>query len=252
MRIIAFANQKGGVGKTTTVQNVGAALAMFGRSVLLVDLDAQGSLTASCGVEPEELEKNLYDVLDGRATVGQIKRSVEGLAGIDLLPAGMSLAQADLAFAGRIGRENMLKKAMSQVEGYDYILLDCPPNLGLVTVNALVAAGELIIPVQAEFHALRGLELLQSTVAMIQELNPTLRAAGIVVTLYDKRKTLNRDVFNELRRAFPDLIFETRIRDAVALAEAPSHGKDIMAYRPGSAGAEDYERLAKEIEKRGA
>lgn len=247
MRVIAFVNQKGGVGKTTTVQNVGAALARAGKRVLLVDLDAQGSLTASCGLDPEELEKTLYDVLDGHSTVEKVKKTVEG---IDLLPAGMNLAQADLTFAGKIGRENMLKKALARVTGYDYVLLDCPPNLGLVTVNALVAAGEIIIPVQAEFHALRGLELLQSTVAMVQDLNPDLRVLGIAVTFYDKRKTLNRDVFNELRRNFPDLIFETKIRDAVALAEAPSHGKDILAYRPDSAGAEDYEGLAKEIEGR--
>lgn len=247
MRIVAFVNQKGGVGKTTTVQNVGAALARAGRRVLLVDLDAQGSLTASCGLDPEDLEKTLYEVLDGRATVEEVTRAVEGM---DLLPAGMSLAQADLIFAGKIGRENMLKKALAKVTGYDYVLLDCPPNLGLVTVNALVAAGEIIIPVQAEFHALRGLELLQSTVAMVQDLNSTLRVLGIAVTFYDKRKTLNRDVFNELRRTFPDLIFETKIRDAVALAEAPSHGQAILAYRPGSAGAEDYEGLAQEIERR--
>ncbi len=247
MRIVAFVNQKGGVGKTTTVHNVGAALGRAGARVLLVDLDAQGSLTASCGFDPDELEKNLYDVLDGKVPLADVLLSCEGL---DLAPAGMSLAQADLAFAGRIGRENMLKKALAPVTGYDFILLDCPPNLGLVTVNALVAAGELIIPVQAEYHALRGLELLQNTVALVRELNPSLTVLGIVVTFYDKRKTLNRDVFNELRRNVPDLLFETRIRDAVALAEAPSHGQTILAYRPGSAGAQDYEALANEIMRR--
>lgn len=247
MRTIAFVNQKGGVGKTTTVHNVGAALARTGRRVLLVDLDAQGSLTASCGLEPEEIAKSLYDMLDGKAKAGDITQAVQG---IDLLPAGQSLAQADLAFAGRIGRENMLRKALAGVSGYDYILFDCPPNLGLVTVNALVAAGEIVIPVQAEFHALRGLELLQSTVAMVRDLNPSLRVLGIAVTFFDKRKALNRDVFNELRRAFPDILFETKIRDGVALAEAPSHGKDIAAYRPDSFGAEDYAGLAQEIEGR--
>lgn len=246
MRKIAFVNQKGGVGKTTTVQNVGASLARSGHRVLLVDLDAQGSLTASCGVDPDELELSVYDVLDGRARAGEVLRKGE----LDLLPASMSLAQADLAFAGRIGRENMLKKALGDIEEYDFVLLDCPPNLGLITVNALVAANDIVIPVQAEFHALRGLELLHSTVAMVRDLNPALRVLGIAVTFYDKRKTLNRDVFNELRRNFPDLLFDTKIRDAVALAEAPSHGKDIQAYRPGSAGAEDYDRLANEIARR--
>lgn len=243
MRKIAFVNQKGGVGKTTSVQNVGAALARAGHRVLLVDLDAQGSLTASCGVDPDELAASIYDVLDGRVGVKEVLDEGD----VHLLPASMNLAQSDLAFAGKIGRENLLKKALGDLDGYDFVLLDCPPNLGLVTVNALVAADEIVIPVQAEFHALRGLELLHSTVDMVRDLNPALRVLGIAVTFYDKRKTLNRDVFNELRRAFPDLLFDTKIRDAVALAEAPSHGKDILAYRPGSAGAEDYDRLASEI-----
>ena len=249
MRVIAFANQKGGVGKTTTVHNLGAALAREGRKVLLVDLDAQGSLTASCGFDPDAC-RSLYEVLDGQAQFAEIKMPVEGTQGLDLAPAGIDLAQADLAFAGRIGRENMLRKALGQVVGYDYILLDCPPNLGLVTLNALVAASEIVIPVQAEYHALRGLELLQGTISMVKELNPSLCVLGIVVTLFDKRKTLNRDVFNELRKTFRELLFSVKIRDAVALAEAPSNGQDIFGYRPSSAGTEDYERLAKEIEQR--
>lgn len=251
MRVVAFANQKGGVGKTTTTQNVGCALALKGKKVLLVDLDAQGSLTASCGLEPEELPANLYHVLDGSAKVAEVKSTVKGFTNLDLLPAGMSLAQADLSFAGKMGRENILKKVMRQVAGYDYVFLDCPPNLGLVTINALVAAHEVIIPVQAEFHALRGLELLQNTVSMVkEELNPELKIVGILVTLFDKRKSLNRDVFNELRRAFPSLIFNVKIRDAVSIAEAPSFGEGIITYRPESFGAEDYKRLAEEIEGR--
>ncbi|MBF0482867.1 MAG: ParA family protein [Desulfovibrionaceae bacterium] len=250
MRIIAFANQKGGVGKTTTVQNVGAALARAGRRTLLVDLDAQGSLTASCGYDPDDLKMNLYDVLDGKASLSDVKIEVEGVAGLDLIPAGMDLSQADLAFAGRIGRENLLKKALGQVTGYDFVFFDCPPNLGLVTVNALVAADEIIIPVQAEYHALRGLELLQKSVAMVSDLNPALAVTGLVVTFFDRRKSLNREVYNEIRRNFPGILFETRIRDNVALAEAPSFGKDILAYRPTCAGADDYEALAREIARR--
>jgi len=250
MRIIAFANQKGGVGKTTTVHNLGAALARMARKVLLVDLDAQGSLTASCGFKPEDC-RSLYEALEGKATLQEIKIPVEEVKGLDLVPAGIDLAQADLAFAARIGRENMLRKILNNVTEYDYVLLDCPPNLGLITLNALIAATEIVIPVQAEYHALRGLELLQDTVTMVKELNPSLKVLGIVVTFFDKRKTLNRDVFNELRKVFRELLFEVRIRDAVALAEAPSNGQDIFAYRPTSAGTQDYERLAKEIEKRG-
>ncbi|WP_084158952.1 ParA family protein [Solidesulfovibrio alcoholivorans] len=250
MRIIAFANQKGGVGKTTTVHNLGAALARMKRKVLLIDLDAQGSLTASCGFAPDDC-RSLYEALEGKAHLNEIKIPVEGVQGLELVPAGIDLAQADLAFAARIGRENMLRKILNKVTEFDYVLLDCPPNLGLITLNALVAAKEIVIPVQAEYHALRGLELLQGTVAMVKDLNPTLSVLGIVVTFFDKRKTLNRDVFNELRKAFRELLFDVRIRDAVALAEAPSEGQDIFAYRPASAGTEDYERLAKEIERRG-
>jgi chromosome partitioning protein len=214
-----------------------------------VDLDAQGSLTASCGFDPDEC-RSLYEALDGKASLTEITLPVADFPGLELGPAGIDLAQVDLAFAARIGRENMLRKALGHVTGYDYVFLDCPPNLGLVTLNALVAASEIVIPVQAEYHALRGLELLQGTVEMIQELNPALKVLGIVVTFFDKRKTLNRDVFNELRKTFGDLLFDVKIRDAVSLAEAPSNGKDIFAYRPASAGTEDYERLAKEIEKR--
>ena len=250
MRIIAFVNQKGGVGKTTTVHNTGAALALAGRKVLLVDLDAQGSLTASSGLEPDDLELSLYEVLEGKATLNEIKKPVEGSPGLEIAPAGINLAQADLAFAAKLGRENLLKKALASISDFDFVLLDCPPNLGLITLNALVAATEILIPVQAEFHAMRGLDLLQNTVAMVLDLNPSLRVLGIVTTFYDKRKILNREVLAELRKVFPDILFETRIRDAVSLAEAPSQGKDIFSYKPGSAGAEDYDQLAKEIERR--
>lgn len=250
MKIIAFINQKGGVGKTTTAHNAGAALARAGRRVLLVDLDAQSSLTAGCGVEPGELEKTVYDVLDGKTTFQEIITPVQGVQGLALAPAGIDLAQADLAFAGRIGRENLLKKALSALTEYDYVFLDCPPNLGLITLNALVAANSLLIPVQTEFHAMRGLELLQDTIALVRDLNPALSVLGIVATFYDKRKVLNREVYNELRRVFPEILFESRIRDGVSLAEAPSRGQDIFTYKPGSPAAEDYENLARELERR--
>lgn len=251
MRVIAFVNQKGGVGKTTTVHNVGAALAREGKRVLMVDLDAQGSLTASCGYEPDELEITVYDAMEGQTAMRDIIISLDGPSGFALAPAGINLAQADLAFSGRIGRENLLKKVLAQVEGFDFVLLDCPPNLGLVTLNALVAASEIIIPVQAQFHALRALELLQNTIKQVREINPGLRVSGILLTLFNKQKTLNRDVFNEVRKNFPELIFDTKIRDGVALAEAPAHGQDIFLYRAASAGSEDYKRLAEEIIGRG-
>lgn len=247
MHTIAFVNQKGGVGKTTTVHNVGASLGRQGKRVLLVDLDAQGSLTASCGLEPDDLPATVYEVLDGRADAKSVTRD---LGAFDLIPAGLPLAQADLVFSGRIGRENLLKRALSKVNGYEYVLLDCPPNLGLVTVNALVAAKYLCIPVQAEYHALRGLDLLHQTVELVRELNPELLVLGVALTFFDKRKTLNRDVFNELRSSFSNLLMETKIRDFVSLAEAPSHGKDIGTYRPNSPAAVDYENLAKELIRR--
>ena len=245
MYICAIANQKGGVGKTTTTQNLGVVLARRGKRVLLVDLDAQGNLTDACGLEPQDMAATSYHVLDGASALSDAVQQLE--EGLYLLPANIGLAVAELAFAGRMGRENLLRKAL-QGAGYDYVLIDCPPSLGLLTVNALAAANGLLVPVQTEYHALAGLALMRQTVAMVVEnLNPALDILGLVLTFYDGRKKLNRDVATALNDEWGDKIFSARIRDNVSLAEAPSNGQDIHTYRSTSYGAADYAALADEF-----
>lgn len=246
MYICAIANQKGGVGKTTTAQNLGVALARnHGRHVLLIDLDAQGNLTDACGLEPQEQSATTYEVLDGSTSLAQAVQALE--KGVDLLPANVNLSVADLAFAGRMGRENLLKKAL-QGAAYDYVLIDCPPSLGLLAVNAFSAADGLLVPVQLEYHALAGLALIRRTVEeVVENLNPKLKILGLVLTFHDARKKLNRDVTAALREEWGESIFATPIRDNVSLAEAPSNGQDIHAYKAASYGAADYAALAHEF-----
>ena len=194
MYICAIANQKGGVGKTTTAHNLGVQLARNAKTrVLLLDLDAQGNLSDACGLDPQTLEYTVFDVLAGNASIAEAKSTLE--AGLDILPANIRLAEAELAFAGRMGRENLLKKALLSVSGeYDYVLIDCPPSLGLLTVNALNAANGLLIPVQVEYYALAGLALIRQTAELVRDLNPDLAILGLVLTFFDARKTLNKDV----------------------------------------------------------
>lgn len=242
----AVANQKGGVGKTTTVQNLSVGLARQHRQrVLMVDLDAQGNLTDAVGVDEGKINCTAYDVMEGKVPLAQATIQLE--ENLYILPAGIELSEADIAFAGRMGRENLLKKALQSAD-YDLIFIDCPPSLGLLTVNALAAADSILIPVQGEYHALSGLKLMQNTLHQVQEhLNPTLRIFGVLLTLYDKRLKLHRDVEEELREAWKDRVFATRIRDNIALAEAPSADKDIYTYRQKSFGAEDYSQLSIEF-----
>lgn len=245
MYICAVANQKGGVGKTTTVQNLGVALAAH-KKVLLVDLDAQGNLTDACGLSPHEETCTIFQVMD--ATVSPDKAIKPLSENLSILPANIDLSVAEITFAGRMGRENLLKKALQQVQGFDLALIDCPPSLGLLTVNALTAADSLLIPVQTEYHALAGLHLMQQTVAAVKEnLNSRLEILGLVLTFFDSRKKLNRDVAEALATEWGNKVFAARIRDNVSLAEAPSAGQDIYAYRKGSFGAEDYRQLADEF-----
>lgn len=244
MYICAVANQKGGVGKTTTAHNLGMVLGQRKR-VLLIDLDAQGNLTDACGFAQSDLHGSAYEVLGG-------EKSLEGALlpldeGIDLLPASRNLAVAELAFASKLGRENLLKKALKDA-AYDFAIIDCPPSLGLLTVNALTAATGVLIPVQAEYYALAGLDLIQETMqGVVENLNPGLHTLGILLTFFDGRKSLNRDVANGLRERWGNLVFKTPIRDNVALAEVPSNGQSIFDYRSQSYGAQDYAALAREF-----
>lgn len=244
MYICAVANQKGGVGKTTTAHNLGMVLGQRKR-VLLIDLDAQGNLTDACGFAQSDLHGSAYEVLGGEKSLeGALLPLDEGIA---LLPASRNLAVAELAFASKLGRENLLRKALKDA-AYDFAIIDCPPSLGLLTVNALTAATGVLIPVQAEYYALAGLDLIQETMqGVVENLNPGLHTLGILLTFFDGRKSLNRDVANGLRERWGNLVFKTSIRDNVALAEAPSNGKSIFDYRSQSYGAQDYAALAREF-----
>lgn len=247
--IIALANQKGGVGKTTTTINLGAYLAAGKRSVLIVDLDPQGNTSSGLGFRKEDLEHDLYDVMvDGlKAHTIIQKTSVDGLS---LLPASGVLAAAEIELVSASRREYRLKDALADLK-YDYILIDCPPSLGILTLNGLTAADSLIIPVQAEFYALEGLGQLVQTVQRVRKaLNPALELLGVVLTMHNGRTSLSTQVHEEVKRHFPDKIFDTVIPRNVRLAEAPSFGKPISHYDKWSKGARSYKALAGEVAKR--
>jgi chromosome partitioning protein len=249
-KIIAIANQKGGVGKTTTTINLGAYLAAGGKQrVLVVDLDPQGNTSSGLGLQREGLEGDLYDVLLEGAPAKAVARDT-GVKGMDVLPASPVLAAAEVELVAVPQREYKLKNAIADLD-YDYILIDCPPSLGILTVNGLVAAHELIIPVQAEFYALEGLGHLVQTVQRVKKgLNPGLGLMGVLVTMHNGRTTLSAQVHDEVKRHFPDKTFDTIIPRNVRLAEAPSHGQPIMHYDSWSKGARSYKALAKEVERR--
>ncbi|MDR1943272.1 MAG: ParA family protein [Synergistaceae bacterium] len=245
-RIVAFANQKGGVGKTTCAINVGAGLAMAGRRVLLVDLDPQGSLTLGVGIEAGRLFATVHEMLKGECAA---EDAIVRRGPYDVIPADLALSGAESELGAAPGRESLLGRALGPALGaYDYAILDCPPGLGLMTVNGLAAAGEVFAPAQAEFLSLSGLAQLAGAVeAVRRRLNPVLELAGVVVTMYDRRRRLNREAEESIRLRFPGKVFAAVIRDSVSLAEAPGHGRDIFEYRPSSRGAEDYAALCSEI-----
>lgn len=244
-RIIAMINQKGGVGKTTSVVNVGAGLAGLGHKVLLVDLDPQAHLTYSLGVRADDLELTIFDLLKGDATFEQV---VITAGKLQVIPASIDLSAAEIEFSTEVGREAFLHNILRGLSGYDFILLDCPPNLGLLTLNALTAAQEVFVPLQAEFLSTKGLsKLLEMVEKVKQRVNPALKISGIIATLYDQRLKLHNEVFDNLRQHFGDKLFKTFIRRNVALAEAASFGQAIYEYAPQSHGAEDYLALCHEI-----
>ena len=247
MKTIAFTNQKGGVGKTTSTINVGAGLALMGKRVLLIDLDPQANLTYSLRMNSQRLHKTVYDVLKGRVHIEDA--IITHKDGFDILPSSIDLSGAEMEFANEPARETLLKNALRRLNiEYDYVLIDCPPNLGILTLNAFTAVKEIYIVLQSEYLALHGLSKLMDVINVVRErLNPEIEIGGIICTLYDKRKNLNREVVDHIKDYFGDKVFDTIIRDNVALAEAPSHHKTIFEYDSESYGAQDYLALSKEI-----
>lgn len=251
-KTIAIANQKGGVGKTTTAINLAASLALESKRVLLVDLDPQGNTTTGLGVDRGQLSESLYQILDGTRFLGEILRETE-VPQLLLIPASRDLVGIEVELVNADRREYRLKDALGGVgEHYDYVLLDCPPSLGLLTLNALTAADSLLIPIQSEYYALEGLSAILETMRLVQHgLNTALRLEGIVITMFDSRNRISHQVVEDIRTHFPDKLFQTIIRRNVRLSESPSYGKPICLYDPASPGAQDYRELAKELITRG-
>ncbi len=248
MRSIALTNQKGGVGKTTTAANLGACLALQDRRVLLIDIDPQANLSVHFGVDVYTDGKSVYDMMIGEARADEIiqRTSVKGL---DLMPSNINLAGAEIELVGVVGRETILKESLQTVMNqYDYVLIDCPPSLGLLTLNALTTIKEVFIPLQAEFFALQGMSKLIETIRIVRRrLNPGLNVTGIVVCMYDGRTRLGKEVRANIQEFFPDKLFGTVIRKNVKLAESPSHGKPISSYDKTSRGYKDYMALARDV-----
>ncbi|MFL5900390.1 MAG: ParA family protein [Solirubrobacterales bacterium] len=243
--VIAFANQKGGVAKTTTTLNLAVAFAESGYRVLCVDLDPQGNLTMSQGIDPDKVEKSLYDVLVNDMPISEIVQHRE----IDIAVSSIDLAGAEIAMSTKIGRERSLEKALKEVSGdYDFVCIDTPPSLGLLTINALTAANKVIVPVQCEYLSMRGLVQLQNTLKMIQEnLNPDVKIEGILPTMLDTRTVHAKEAVEILEENFGELVFKSRIRKAIKFAEAPVKGASVLKYDSGSSAANYYRELAKEV-----
>ena len=246
--VYAIANQKGGVGKTTTAVNLGAYLAASGKKLLLVDIDPQGNATSSLGIDKRALSRSVYDVLIDEIPLLQVVMLTHRL-GLDLVPSSPGLAGAEVEMVSFISREFRLRKALAPVrDKYDWILIDCPPSLGLLTINALTAADEVLIPVQCEFLPLEGLTQLQHTINLVRDnLNHKLGVRGVVLTMYDTRTNLAQQVVDEVRKFYGGRVFSTIIPRNVRLSEAPSYGEPIIDYAPGSSGGLAYRSLANEI-----
>ncbi len=247
-RIIALVNQKGGVGKSTTTVNLGAALAVLGKRVLVVDLDPQGNTTTGLGINKAEIKRDIYDLLMHFASIDEVLCETE-IPGLQIIPATINLAGAEIELVSALSRENRLKGVVEPIAGaYDFVLIDCPPSLGLLTINALTATREIIIPVQAEYYALEGLSQLTNVVRRVQEaLNPGLLVTGVLVTMFDGRTKLAMEVLEELNAYFPQQMFKTQIPRNIRLSEAPSYGKPVILFDLKSRGAQAYMALAAEM-----
>ncbi|MDE6000834.1 MAG: AAA family ATPase [Clostridia bacterium] len=247
-KIIAFTNKKGGVGKTTTAVNMAAYCTEFGKKVLLVDVDSQGNATTGLGFSKNSLKKSVYNVLieEEPAEANILHSEIEGL---DVLPANVDLSGAEVDIVYKRNRERILKTALDKVrDNYDYIFIDCPPSLGVVTINAWVAADSVIIPLQSEYFALEGVSQLMNTIALVrQHLNPNLQIEGVVITMYDGRALISKQITAEIKRFFKNKLYEIIIPRNIRLAEAPSHGQPVMLYDPKCIGARAYRALAEEF-----
>lgn len=244
-KVITLSNHKGGVGKTTSTINIGAGLSKLGKTVLLIDLDPQANLSQSLGIT--EPERNIYGAIKGEYKL----QPIQVVKGLDVIPSTLDLSGAEIELSGEAGREYILRELIEPIRSsYDYILIDSPPSLGLLTINAFTASDEVFIPLQSQYLALQGLAKLTEVIDKIKKrLNKGLKIGGVIITQYDSRKVLNRDVVDTIRSHFKKEVFKTQIRDNVALAEAPAQGVDIFRYQAKSYGAEDYLNLCKEIIK---
>ena len=247
-RVIAIANQKGGVGKTTTAVNLSASLAAAEKNTLLIDMDPQANASSGCGLRPKDIDQSIYDVLIARAVIQNVIKSTE-IPCLHIIPSKMVLVGAELEFVNQPSREFFLRRVLEPIrENYHYIIIDCPPSLGLLTINALTAADCVIIPLQAEFYAMEGINQLLNTIRLVkQKLNPQLVISGILITMFDGRLNLAKQIVADVRDFFTDLVFQTIICRNVKLSEAPSHGKPAILYDAVSIGAQNYMRLAQEI-----
>ena len=251
-RTFTVANQKGGVGKTTTTVNIAAAMAMWGLRVLVIDLDPQGNASTALGVEHRDSE-GVYEVLMGNTSIGKVVRKVAGFPALDCISSNTSLANAEINLVSMVARELQLKTAIDEISAnYDYIFIDCPPSLGLLTINAFAASKELLIPIQTEYYALEGLSQLLETYSVVKKrLNPNLNLSTIVLTMFDSRTRLSNDVAANVRAHFPNELIDIPIPRAVRVSEAPSYQQTVMTYDPLSPGAIAYMQVAREITERG-
>lgn len=250
-KIIAIFNQKGGVGKTTTIINLSAALALKGKRILVTDIDPQGNTTSGLGITKDNLNASLYDaIIDGQDPKGIILTT--GYEGLNILPADIDLAGAEVELSHQPGRELKLKSVLEKVvRYYDYIFIDCPPSLGLLSLNALAAADSVLIPIQCEYYALEGVGQLMNTISMVKQgLNPNLSVEGVLMTMYDGRTNLSLQVMDEVKGFFKSKVYNTYIPRNIRLAESPSYGQTIFEYEGGSKGAKAYEALAEEFIQR--